>query len=339
MKPPATQYVIGNSAHGRCHSAYLVAATTVAILGLVAAPRARAWDGQGHMTVAYIAYQQLTPATKARVKQLLALNPYASDSTKWPKLLETAPAGADTDELTFMIAATWPDQIKSDKTYDQVDGTHNGNRPPTDGTAANNIGYSDHARHKYWHFIDTPFSTDQTSLPSLPTPNLQDRIATFRTVLKSNDPDDLKSYDLSWLLHLIGDAHQPLHCATRVTASAPDGDDGGNGVALTTCKKCELHAFWDNALGTSKSFKTIIKKAKTIPKANAAAAANLNEADWADESFKAAKKTAYKRPPIGNGPGPFSPTTSYSTAVGSTSEKRIALAGARLANVLNADLK
>lgn len=236
-----------------------------------------------------------------------------------------------------MIAATWPDQIKSDKTY-HSDGTHGGNRPPTDGTADNNIGYSDHARHKYWHFIDTPFSTGSVSLPPVPTPNLQDRIVTFRAVLKSNQPDELKSYDLVWLLHLMGDAHQPLHCATRVSASDPDGDDGGNGVALN-CNGCELHAFWDQAIGTSSSFKTIIKKAKTLPSADGTAAADLNEADWADESFKAAKKTAYKYPPIGKGHGPFSPTTGYKASVGSVSEKRIALAGARLANVLNDELK
>ena len=314
-------------------------APLLAMLCLIAPARARAWDDQGHMTVAYIAYQQLTPTTKTRVKELLALNPYATDTKKWPKLLAKAPAGEDVDELTFMIAATWPDQIKRDKKTYHIDGPHDGNRPPDDGTAANNIGYSDHAMHKYWHFVDTPFSRDHTSLPSVPTPNVQDRIVTFRAVLKSNDPDDLKSCDLSWLLHLMGDAHQPLHCATRVIASDPDGDDGGNQVRLTSCTKCELHAFWDDALGTSTSFKTVIAKAKTIPKANATAAADLNEADWADESFKAAKTSAYKKPPIGKGDGPFTTTASYDKAAGSLAEKRIALAGARLANVLNADLK
>jgi hypothetical protein len=300
--------------------------------------RAVGWDDQGHMSVAYIAYQQLTPTTKARVKALLALNPYASDPEKWPKLLAKGPAGEDVDEMTLMIAATWPDAIRRDKTY-HSDGPQRGDRPPTDGTASNNSGYDDHALHKYWHFVDIPFSTTGATLPSIPTPNAQDRIAAFRGVLTSNEPDAVKSYDLVWLLHLVGDVHQPLHCATRVTASDKDGDAGGNAVKLTTCGSCALHAFWDQALGTSTSLKTVIDKAKTIRKAKGAATSNLNEADWVEESFAAAKKTAYKNPPIGAGHGPFTPTKGYRTAAGSLAEKRIAVAGARLAKVLNADLK
>ena len=34
-----------------------------------------AWGSIGHMTVAYVAYRKLTPATKARVRDLLKLNP------------------------------------------------------------------------------------------------------------------------------------------------------------------------------------------------------------------------------------------------------------------------
>ena len=36
---------------------------------------AHAWDGFGHMLVAYVAYQELKPATKARVNSLIRLNP------------------------------------------------------------------------------------------------------------------------------------------------------------------------------------------------------------------------------------------------------------------------
>jgi len=77
------------------------------------------------------------------------------------------------------------------------------------------------------------------------------QIAAFRAVLAStsSDPnlDKLKSYDLSWLLHLVGDVHQPLHSTTRVSTTKPDGDDGGNGVKLTS--PANLHTFWDDVLG------------------------------------------------------------------------------------------
>src|SRR5262245_44384541 len=88
------------------------------------------------------------------------------------------------------------------------------NRPPNDPSAGQNIGYDDLARHKYWHFVDLPFSDDHTTLPTVPTPNAETQIAAFRAVLatESNDPklEKLKSYDLSWLLHLVGDVHNPF---------------------------------------------------------------------------------------------------------------------------------
>ena len=304
---------------------------------------AHAWDSEGHMAVAYVAYQQLTPTTRTRVKALLALNPYATDTTgdptKWPALLAKGPKSADPDLLTFMLAATWPDEIRSDANYHD-DGPAGGDRPPTDGTADRNTGYDDFARHKYWHFVDTPFSPDGTALPAIPTPNAQTEVVIFRGVLKSSQPDALKSYDLAWLLHLVGDLHQPLHCATRVTKKTPSGDNGGNGVTVS-CTKCpsKLHAYWDDLLGTSKALGSTIKAAKVLPAADAAKGTDLAEAHWVDDSFADAKSVVYDKPPIGAGTGPFALTTTYQGAAKKLGKERIALAGTRLANILNADLK
>ncbi len=299
---------------------------------------AHAWDSEGHMAVAYIAYQQLTPATKARVKTLLALNPYATDSTKWPAQLAKAPKTADPDLVTFMIAATWPDQIRSDSSYHD-DGSAGGDRPPTDGTADQNIGYSDLARHKYWHFVDTPFSTDGTALLAIPTPNAETEVVLFRGVLSSSQPDALKSYDLSWLLHLVGDLHQPLHCATRVSKSSPNGDNGGNGVKVSCATTCgpKLHTYWDDLLGTSSSISTTITAAKKLPAADATKGADLTVADWVNESFTDAKDVAYEKPIKTSGTSTL--TTKYQTDAKKLGKDQIALAGARLANALNNDLK
>src|ERR1700723_20072 len=78
-----------------------------------------------------------------------------------------------------------------------------------------NTGYDDFNRHKYWHFVDTPFSQDNsdTSSVTVPTPDAETQIAVFRGVLRSGAANALKSYDLVWLLHLIGDVHQP--CPAR----------------------------------------------------------------------------------------------------------------------------
>src|SRR5262249_47588746 len=151
----------------------------------------------------------LTPQARQRANDLIKLNPKYNTWSTWVPVGTTP---ADKDRMMFMIAATWPDQIKGDNTYTN-DGTAGGDRPGNGPEASANIGYSDKARHRYWHFIDKPFSQDGTPLPPIPTPNAQERIALFRGVLASNSSDPLKSYDLVWLLHLVGDVHQPLHCA------------------------------------------------------------------------------------------------------------------------------
>ena len=298
---------------------------------------AYSWNNFGHETVAYLAYQQLTPKTRGRVKALLKLNPYYKRI--WPSMVPPAVSGPDRDMMIFMIAATWPDQIKSDGSY-HSDGPANGDRPPADPSAKQNIGYSDHARHKYWHFVDTPFTQDGTSpLPAIPDPNAQTQIAVFRGVLASNSSDRLKSYDLVWLLHLVGDVHQPLHCSTRVSAASLDGDAGGNGVHLS-CTGCgtNFHSYWDGAGGKSTSLKTVVSSARKLPAPDPTLAAKSDEKDWIAESFQAAERQVYVTPIVA-GAGPFSLTTKYRTDAKTLAQERLALGGARLANLLNNELK
>jgi len=184
-----------------------------------------AWGSIGHMTVAYLAYHKLTPATKARVRGLLKLNP---DYAAWEKQVPIDASSADRDQMIFMIAATWADDIKGDAKYSDDGPDPN---TPDGASSSENIGYTDLFRHRYWHFIDTPYYIDSTRGYATPTPNAQTQIAAFRTVLASTQSDDLKSYDLVWLLHLIGDIHQPLHATTRVSTGITGLDEmmGGKG--------------------------------------------------------------------------------------------------------------
>jgi hypothetical protein len=153
----------------------------VLVVILVSSPMSYAWNGRGHMMVAAVAYQKLNQATKDRVDALLLLNP---DRDNWFDLIPATTSAPKRKMMIFMIAATWADRIKSDPDY-HTDGTHNGNRPPNDPSAGQNIGFDDLARHKYWHFVDTPFSEDDTTLPSVPAPNAETQIAKFRAVLAS----------------------------------------------------------------------------------------------------------------------------------------------------------
>ena len=310
--------------------------TLCLLIIFVFAVPAYSWSDTGHMAVAYVAYQKLTPQARARVDALVRLNPRFSVWNSW--IPQGTPA-AKRRLMLFMIAATWPDQIKSLPGF-VSDGPDNGNRPPTDGTADRNVGYSDMSMHKYWHFIDKPFSPDGTALENPDVPNAETQIAAFRAVLASNSPDELKSYDLVWLLHLVGDVHQPLHATSRFTHATPHGDAGGNFVKVKDGTNTKaLHSFWDGLLGTSRDAAVAVGVGQGLAAAPAAMANNLDASAWIDESFKAAKSTSYKQPPIGVGTGPFTITTVYRTAARTLARKRVALAGARLANILNAELK
>ena len=188
-----------------------VAVSTVIASLLYAAP-ALAWNGFGHMTVAAVAYEKLTPSTKTKVAALLKLNPSYSD---W---VATA-SPQERDEVAFVTAATWPDAIKKRGSGFTDDGN-----TPSSPDAAKNDGYAGKLQHRYWHYVDVPFTPDGTPLKQPRTPNAKTQIAAFRTALASSSASDaLKSYDLVWLIHLVGDIHQPLHCTSRLPPRSPSG--------------------------------------------------------------------------------------------------------------------
>jgi hypothetical protein len=303
----------------------------VALFLLLACGQALAWNSVGHMAVAYSAYQQLTPAEQARAAVLLKLNPYYA---KWLTYIPAGTSDADRDMYVFMMAATWPDEIKA-----MGSGYTGNDNPPKGETIARNIGYSDKQAHKYWHFVNTPFSLDGTALPAVGGPNLVQKIGVLKQALASSETDAVKSYDLVWLLHLVGDVHQPLHCATRVTKAGPHGDLGGNSVVVTGPAK-ELHAFWDDAvgLGDTQNFMKAVKVGQSLPAADASLAGDADENHWAMESFELAKSSVYV-PPVGPGLGPYTMDATYTANTEKIAQQRIALAGVRLANLLKTALQ
>jgi hypothetical protein len=298
----------------------------------------RAWNGHGHMLVAYLAYQQLSVAQQGKAGELLKAIKPATILHEFQNKVATLPV-ADQPAALFALAATWPDRIRSANGYsdDGVPGSR-GERPQGP-TSSQNTGYADKLHHKYWHFVDQPFTRDGSPLPSAVVPNASERIGIFRTTLASSASLNLRSYDLVWLLHLVGDIHQPLHATTRVSKSQPNGDAGGNLVHLCTspCRD-ELHGFWDGASGASDDVAMVIQQGKSMHAATGAPAADLDPKTWANESFALAKGDVYTTP-VGEGAGPFTLTPGYTQKAQKIADERISLAAARLANILKADLK
>lgn len=314
---------------------------------LIAASTARAWDDVGHMTVAAIAWDQLKPAARAQSAALLKLNPQYQE---WRAL-----AGkGDADKTAFMMAAAWPDFIKHAAGY--VDD----GETPLGHEAARNGGYADKLMHKYWHYIDLPFSPDGASLVQPKTPNVETQIDAFERVLSQSGADPaLKSYDLVWLLHLVGDAHQPLHATSRFENEHPEGDAGGNRVKVCAESCSSLHAYWDALLEppghhvdvqcksrhwapdtnncAALKIAAALANAKALKPAAGKLAGDLEDKHWIAESFALAKSRAYAAP-VEVGTGPYVLNPAYETAARRVGEDRVALGGARLANLLNSAL-
>jgi hypothetical protein len=308
----------------------------VVLFLVISTQSANAWFDGGHMTVAYIAYKNLSPETRLRVDALLQLNPMYST---W-----TQDVSADQKGLVaFMHAATWPDCIKSSNCSPGYT-SDGGDNPPGNATDTQNIGYNDHLMHKYWHFDDVPYSAGAPGKPPK-HPNALSEIQLLSKAIRTGESDDIKSYDVVWLEHLVGDVHQPLHSTSRFTKNHPNGDAGGNDVAF--CEKpCrdELHAYWDGLLGDRPSIQQVRKIGDTLlAKQKPAAAAESDPAIWVQESFELAKSAVYVSP-ISDDNDPANkisqrPDTDYEVNAKNVAQAQVLLAGYRLANLLNSNLK
>lgn len=296
-------------------------------LALSLAGQAHAWNNHGHMLIAAVAWQELTPKARARVSALLKLNPSYADWTK-------GVPSEDQARVAFMKAATWPDQIRHAPGYKTDSISQSG------AAASRNEGYADHLVHPYWHYRDEPLSAEGTPGEPPASPNASTQIEAFAAALGSGASDDVKSYDLAWLEHLVGDAHQPLHAVSRFSRSAPGGDHGGNLVHVCRASDCHetLHGFWDAALGADESPSEIESEARALPQAPDAQAFDLNDRNWLAESARIARNTVYA-PPIGTDTGAYELTPAYQAIARSVARGRAALAGRRLARLINADLR
>ncbi len=276
----------------------------------VATTSALAWGDDGHKTIALIAQQCLTPNVKKKVVAMLA---------------------ADTDNLTkhdIASEATWADKYRdSNHRKDHYEQTQN------------------------WHFTDMKLDhTDLTSAcfgrPPLANGTLAsngpakdcvvDKIEQFQTELAvaSTDSEE-RLFALKFLLHFVGDLHQPLH-------SSDNHDRGGNSVKVIVDgfphrASDELHGYWDTQFvdGLGKPPTALAKELiAEITPSDAKTWAIGTVEDWQKEAFDIARTDTYGNPPLSQ-----SKTAHLDATYVKSAEKDVNLqlrrAGIRLAYVLN----
>jgi hypothetical protein len=266
------------------------------------------WGAGGHMMVASIAFKRLNPHAKAEAMALLAR--------------PIAPAATTAKSKGFVSAAHWADDLRPFPEFDSF---------------------------KALHFIDKPFSTDGTALPAgIPEPdNIVKALEDNVNILKTSTDKDAQAQALRFIIHFVGDIHQPLHSATRVTSANPEGDRGGNLVSIKVgTKTTNLHSYWDGGIAafpkTGPNFappplNQIPRAAAKAMQGNPATNPNLkldqptNFDAWAEESFELAKNTAYKGLRVGK-----TQTPAYKAKALKVARQRVAWGGYRLAALLNA---
>lgn len=203
-----------------------------------------------------------------------------------------------------------------------------------------------------WHYIDYHFRTDGKPTANKPDPeNVVWAIDKFSAVLRDRSkPDAERSEALRFLIHFVGDIHQPLHSSDRDSDEHPDGDKGGNDFPIVappvfagmSRPPHNLHAFWDFAGGLYEGERRPLSAAskaridalsanlmKRFPVRSIRGANDMNPEHWALESLAISKSFVYGFPE-GTEPPP-----AYVKKAQAISAERLTVAGYRLARLLN----
>ena len=253
-----------------------------------------AWGPEGHQIVGDIARHHLTPAARRALVQLLG-----------------------NDDLAEI--STWADEVRHD-------------RPESYG----------------WHFVDIPWNanefdeardcyhpTDRSPASLSDHHNcIVDRITMFQGVLAdAHAPRTDRIEALKFLVHFVGDIHQPLHATGEAR--------GGNEIHVIEfghrqCghRECDLHGTWDaglihhahvNERGYAAALNALIAREGLKPKSGG------SPVNWANESFHLAHT-------VWMSGGSVIDDNYYRRNIPIV-DHQLALAGLRLARVLNDALR
>jgi hypothetical protein len=276
----------------------------VAALATLICSQARAWGDLGHEIIALIAYRHLAPAARAALDALLA---------------------SDSDTLTagdFASRATWADKYRDA-----------------------------HRETAAWHFVD--IEIDQPDLeracfgfPTVPAGQwaslgpaqdcVVNKIDEFAAELKSPSTAAAERIlALKFLIHFMGDLHQPLHAADH-------RDRGGNCISLSPPFEAQnnLHAYWDvsvvNALGHSAAQIADQLDAR-LSAGDIKAWTQGSPQTWAMDTFEIGRRDAYALPatPTCQSGGSVALTPAYHAQAEKDAATQLLKAAVRTAAVLN----
>lgn len=202
------------------------------------------------------------------------------------------------EENSLAEVSVWMDEIRSDDAYDH---THD------------------------WHWVTVPGDMRYEDTEKNPKGDIIMKIEELVEALKAGNlaPEKEQEY-LKYLVHLVGDLHQPLHVGTGE-------DKGGNDVKVAWFgDRSNLHRVWDSEMIDSKdlSFTEIARFLGEPSKAHIREWQSTGVRDWANESMS-------YRPQVYDIPENGRMGYRYMYENYDTVEQRLLQAGVRLAGLLN----
>ena len=209
--------------------------------------------------------------------------------------------------------------------------------------------WADVVRHprpetKRWHYVDilpehtnadpardckrTPFGDCIINALNGERAILSDpaRLEVFRLVLENpQESRQARAEALKFLVHFIGDLHQPLHCADH-------HDQGGNGLKVTFFgASSNLHKVWDSDIIAKAGLNQTTNRVFALSGTDTSTMTQADSfVDWALEAHQLALEHAYRNIPANKRLG-----QPYFSANRPVVDGQLSKAGLRLASILN----
>lgn len=234
----------------------LLAVAVAGLAALLPSSPALAWGQFGHQTIAQIAYRNVRPATRRRIDALIR-----------------ASAALDVGKCTIRTlddTSTWPDCIRG---YRAPDGSQ-----PFASTGP-------------WHYQDVEICAPYDPQPACKDGNcVSEQIKRQAAILKNHAASTQdRARALSFLIHFVGDLHQPLHAGEKA-------DKGGNDVRISygiySAPRLNLHSVWDSLIA-ERAITTGPSLVRRYSPAERASLAAGTVADWSRESWQVAHDVVY----------------------------------------------
>lgn len=228
----------------------------MALTLMCAAQPASAYWELGHETVAAIAYANVKPATRSKIRRLLAES----------RVMDTPACPTATIEQ----AAYWADCVK----------------PLKDAKGESRFGYA-----FSWHYQNVNICQPFDLQPACKDGNcVSAQIEREVAVLKNRASSQKARVEaFLFLVHFVGDLHQPMHAGDR-------GDRGGNDLkaayGIYAPERFGLHQVWDGPLA-ERTVSTPPRLVRLYPAAQARRLAAGTVTDWSRESWRVSRDTVY----------------------------------------------